>query len=415
MAGKSQKVYEGVLFSGKEGDLTIASPGIAFQSYEDGPPTRFKWGSIQKQMITKPSAPKAMLKLKIVKQGQTKTITFQLRDHGELEALRDDVEARLPKEPSPAPEPQTTTTTRVKEKASDSDTITKPEDNVSEENKKDLKQSTKVSSVAAVGQETTLIPVATGLAEPILPVEVEQVQEQPITKNSTVIASATSTDANVDGSIYGTSKYLTPARNARLVAEADFEDFAPCSCILYKCFVHDKIRKRTYVRAYENRIEANVPYNPCCCWGDERCMVDSTRVFYFDKPPNRVGMVCCGIVPCICCGPPVVYTKVPKWCCALVDMRPCLGEQVLHAMCDCYGFRCCLCCGPQCYQFWSVPLFLLPFKRGEDFLAHWKGALKEYQDKHGIAEDQRAKFFKVEDRFCDTDSGQHIEAIFMER
>lgn len=428
----SQNVYEGVLFEGKEGDLTTSKQGLSFQDYEDEKVTRFKWSLVQKHVTTKAGAPKAMIRISMVKQQKSKTVTFQMPDYIQLEALRDDIDAHTQKNPTPVPAPAAapvpvptpvpTTEVDDKTKQASSDDVEEANTNdadTPEIQQENLKNTTQGSTVPAVGQNMALVPVTTGFAKSAEPMEVvhsqDELQEQALVeKKPSVVASAVSTESRANGDIYGTSKYLAPMENPQFITEAEFEDFAPCACICYKCFIHDKIRKRTFVRAYENRIESNVPYNPFCCLGDERCMVDNVRVYYFDKAPHRVGM-CCFFIPCVCCGPPVIFAKVPKACCALIDMRPCLGEQILHSNCDCFGMRLCLCCGPQCYQCCALPLFNTPFKNGDAFLAKWKGALDNYQDRNGLPKDQRAKFFRVEDRCCDTDSGTPIEAITMER
>jgi hypothetical protein len=218
--------------------------------------------------------------------------------------------------------------------------------------------------------------------------------------------------ANLNGSIYGTSKYFTPTQGAKLIAEAELERFAPCPCVCCICCVNNKLRKRTYVRAYENRIESNFPWSPCGCCSDGRCMADHIQVYYYDRAPNRIGM-CCFCIPCICCGPPVIFSYVPRWCCAIVDCRPCFGEQIKYACCSCYGCRMCGFCGPPCYECWAVPLYT-GVLRGETFLAKWKGALIRYRSVRNISEDQGAVFARVADRFCDFDQVQQIEANLME-
>ncbi len=213
---------------------------------------------------------------------------------------------------------------------------------------------------------------------------------------------------NEQGQLYGTSKYLGPAEGARLVAEAELEEFAPCYCVCFSCCVPDKARKRTYIRAYEDRLETNWPIFPCLCCTNERCMTDNTRVFFFDKQPSRVGMFC-HCIPCLCCGPPVVFNHIPRCCCALIDCRPCFGEDVRHAPCNCGGLRCCLFCGTPCYYYWSSPLFW-PLKHGEVFLSKWKGALDAYQRRNGLDKSERTRFTRVAMRPCDCDAVQKVVA-----
>lgn len=213
---------------------------------------------------------------------------------------------------------------------------------------------------------------------------------------------------SMNGQIYGSSLYMQPKVGSQLVAEAELENFAPCACVCVQCCVPDKARKRTYIRAYENRIETNWPIFPCLCCSKERCMSDNANIYYFDSEPSQAGM-CCYCIPCICCGPPVVFNHIPRCCCACIDCRPCFGEQIRTAPCDCGGLRCCICCGTPCYYYYSVP-FLWPVKNGEVFLAKWEGALDAYGATHGLRPAERAKFTRVADRCCDCDKAVVIPA-----
>ena len=109
---RSQKrVYNGVVFKGKEGALTISSPGITFQSYEnvnnnDRKESFFKWGGIEKHIKHKnasaenaPATAQPIVKLKLKPQQKGKggpTIVFELRDRSKWQSLQDDIEAHLP-------------------------------------------------------------------------------------------------------------------------------------------------------------------------------------------------------------------------------------------------------------------------------------------------------------------------------
>ena len=74
-----------------------------------------------------------------------------------------------------------------------------------------------------------------------------------------------SDELNGHGNLYGTSKYQQPLGGGALVAEAEFKNFAPAATVCGGMCVHDKTRKRTYARVYENRIEYNWPSSPFCC------------------------------------------------------------------------------------------------------------------------------------------------------
>jgi len=218
-------------------------------------------------------------------------------------------------------------------------------------------------------------------------------------------------NTSLNGDEYGTSKYLKPREGARLVAEAKLKKFAPCPCICCGCFVNDNIRKRTYVRAYENRLEVNWPVFPCLCCSKERCVVDRVYVAYFDKQPSRSGM-CCFCIPCTCCGPPVIFTKVPK-CCGCIDCRPCFGESINASPSNYFGLRSYICCGPPCYEGCSVPIVTALDEGSKEFLGKYKGALLAYVDSldGSISNDQVAVFAKVTDQFCDCDAVKQIDVI----
>lgn len=64
-------------------------------------------------------------------------------------------------------------------------------------------------------------------------------------------------------SSHNTSTF-TPAE-PKLVASAEFEPFAPASCSLFGCMVPEALKKRTFMRAYDTRMETNQPIAPLCC------------------------------------------------------------------------------------------------------------------------------------------------------
>jgi hypothetical protein len=186
--------------------------------------------------------------------------------------------------------------------------------------------------------------------------------------------------SKLNGSVYGRSIFQVPNSHNRLVTEADHEEFAPNKCICCTQCVGDQTRARTYARVYENRMETNYPYSPWCCFTPEYCIVDNVTVYYFDKGPSQ--QLCGGhYVECDClgplCGPPVVFVNVPRCCCNTVDLRPCFGETLFAAPCDCYGLRCCICIGRPCYQKCACPL-AGPIKNGSLFLERYRGAVDDY-------------------------------------
>ncbi|CAB9505667.1 expressed unknown protein [Seminavis robusta] len=434
---KTKVVYGRVVFQQRTGDLTLGKSGLSFTSTDDQdddgisrPPLvhRVRWNSIHKHFANKT---KPLIKIKTVeKLGQAQDLLFKLSNRDELEAFKEDLVKRLAppierhslivamaapveeEEESESPYMETYVMTKSVDRSSKEPELAvvpfPPTVEIEEEEDVDDEKKPMLSTNAPV------VPV------PETALIVKRQQQRPPKNMATDMTICTTTTAgyddtvNMNGGIYGTSRYLSPAAGPQLIAEAEFEEFAPCSCVCYKFCVNDKLRKRTYVRVYENRVESNIPFNPWCCLSDERCIVDAPRILFFDKAPNRVGMYC-SLIPCVCCGPPVIYNKVPKACCGLVDMRPCYGEQIVHSQCDCFQLRSCLCCGPFCYQCFACPLFFVPIKNGENFLANWKGALNEFQDRHDIDETQRATFVHVEDKCCNTDSGRPIQAIQMER
>ncbi|CAJ1943269.1 unnamed protein product [Cylindrotheca closterium] len=214
--------------------------------------------------------------------------------------------------------------------------------------------------------------------------------------------------ANTNGQIYGASNYMKAGTYGNvLLGETEFEDFAPARCVCCGCFVNDKMRKRTYYRVYENRFEYNEVNAPCLCFSKERCIGDYTRVHYFDQQPSRSANVC-GCIPCICCGPPVVYYHVPKlWGC--FDLRSCFGEGVYSSPCNCFDLRVFICIGRPCYQMWACRL-ARGTKNTEAFVSKWRGAVEEYGSSRGIPKEQQAVFRKNVDRICSCDYARTVPA-----
>ena len=224
-------------------------------------------------------------------------------------------------------------------------------------------------------------------------------------KSSTYTANTTDSNLNpsIINNVYGRSIFQVPNSHNRLVAEAEHYDFAPESCIFCICCVADQIRARTYARVYENRLETNYPFSPWCCFTPEYCLVDRVMVYYFDKGPSQTY---CGILGSRldCCapilGPPVVFTHVPRMCCNTIDLRPCFGETLNAAPCQCCGLRVFCCIGRPCYEYCSCPI-AGPIKNGRDFLEKYRGALDDYTQIRPVQ--RHTMFTRVSERPCGCD------------
>ena len=96
---------------------------------------------------------------------------------------------------------------------------------------------------------------------------------------------------------FGTSPRMQLA-SFRPTAKADFEPFAPASCICCGCCQSNESRARTFLYSFDNRLEYNFPNTPLACCSTEICIVDQAQVAFYDKPPFRTGMAPC---PCCCC------------------------------------------------------------------------------------------------------------------
>jgi len=156
---------------------------------------------------------------------------------------------------------------------------------------------------------------------------------------------------------------------------------------------------------YPNKFEANLPIAPFCCLTSEMCMVDRTFLYYYDKPPSRVGMFC-GIFPCTICGPPVIYSYRPKICC--VDVSDCFGQKIMSAPCNCFGLKICLCFGNPCYTQCSLPL-LTGVKDPAPFLSAFKYAVDAYKGAKNLDDSQMAIFEDVEDNIFDLGRAKKVK------
>jgi len=207
-------------------------------------------------------------------------------------------------------------------------------------------------------------------------------------------------------SIHGNSKYVLSADQPQGAGVLQFMDFAPAPCSCCACLAPKLQKGRQYAHIYDNRLSINMPFAPCCCLTcDEKCIVDKAAILYHDRPPARAGM-CCFVIPCTCCGPPVIFVSKPV-CCCCIDMVPYFGEQIKTAPCNFFGLKKGCCCGGPCYMSCAAPMFM-GVKNGAVFLDAWKTALDQYGQKTGIKPSQRAIFEVVKDSEFDHNSAQTI-------
>jgi hypothetical protein len=188
--------------------------------------------------------------------------------------------------------------------------------------------------------------------------------------------------------IYGTSPRQGPNEAPQLIASAEFEPFAPAVNICCGCCITDTERERTYARIYENNVEVNIPFNPCCCLGMDCCTKDFIAKSYFDQPPHRAGFCCC--FPCFCCGNPAIYEESCSCCC--IDCNSCCGIQVMASPCDCFGLRTWILCGAPCYKCFGLPI-IPSTKNTTAFISQYRRAVRVYSEKHGLPKSQMAKFY----------------------
>lgn len=205
--------------------------------------------------------------------------------------------------------------------------------------------------------------------------------------------------------MHGTSKYMSPGA-AQFIYAAEFQDFAPASCVCYNCCISADQKSRTYARIYENKLEYNYPIAPFCCLTSELCLHDNIMVHYFDKPPSRSGLFC-GVIPCTICGPPVLFTHKPK--CLCLDLSEYYGEHVKAAPCNCFGLKSYLCCGNPCYVDVSYPI-LNGLKNSSVFASAMKQAVDSYRVKHGLPTNQMAIFQDVNDNVFDFGKAKDVQA-----
>jgi len=84
-------------------------------------------------------------------------------------------------------------------------------------------------------------------------------------------------------SIIGGSERVAPS--LKLVAEAEFEDFAPANSNCEAgCCINVFVQNRLYMRLYDNHLETNVPFAPQgCCTTSEDCISDRVTVYHYDQ------------------------------------------------------------------------------------------------------------------------------------
>lgn len=191
-----------------------------------------------------------------------------------------------------------------------------------------------------------------------------------------------------------------------MLAEVGYYDFAPAPYVCCGICVPDALQKRTFFRAFENRVEGNLPVAPCCCLcDDEKYMVDMPWLDFYDKPPFRAGMLCI-CIPAICCGPPVVFAKKPKFCC--IDLSELKGQQIRAAPCNMWGLKVYLCCGQPCYVFWSREV-VRGVKNPHRFLSVLGTAVRQNAQMNNIPREEVAVFDAVVDNIGDTGTRGSIQ------
>merc|ERR1719203_2455980 len=90
-------------------------------------------------------------------------------------------------------------------------------------------------------------------------------------------------------------------------------------------------------------------------------------------------------------------------------MTSCCGEEIKSAPCNCFGMKKYLCCGGPCYTACSGRPMFRGVKNGSVFLAHWDQASREYFDRNGIQESERAIFQVVCDSELDHKSANKVQ------
>jgi len=183
----------------------------------------------------------------------------------------------------------------------------------------------------------------------------------------------------------------------KLLAEADYTDFAPAT-INFLSFLNSPYEQaRTYFRVWDNRIEMNTPIAPfCCLTATSNCVTDSVTTYYYDGFPFRSSMACY-CIPLTCLGPPVVYVQKPSLLCGLIDLTPCCGESLKAAPHNCLGLKTYICCGGPCYEQYGLPI-TSGLKDGKKLMLDFKKAVNRYVKKHNLDPAEMAIFEVVGER-----------------
>jgi hypothetical protein len=191
---------------------------------------------------------------------------------------------------------------------------------------------------------------------------------------------------------------VTQLTSKKIVVEAEFAfDAHPfyCNCCPFlsppKCCQRDYIKKRTYFRIYENRLEYNQPYSLCCCIPElflpHHCIRDNIVTEYFDMGLSRSRARCCCHICSLgsCCGGPRIYNFKPRcgYLCLAMDCSSCYGEALRYhshscRLCDCFGFSCVEsrhCCS-------LSPFLLKGLSNSGELLEKWRDALEIYKLQH---------------------------------
>eukprot|EP00929_Paragymnodinium_shiwhaense_P004355 TRINITY_DN105264_c0_g1_i1.p1 TRINITY_DN105264_c0_g1~~TRINITY_DN105264_c0_g1_i1.p1 ORF type:complete len:220 (-),score=43.66 TRINITY_DN105264_c0_g1_i1:85-744(-) len=198
----------------------------------------------------------------------------------------------------------------------------------------------------------------------------------------------------VDGMTHGSSPLIMS--EDKLYGMMEWQDFAPSPCVCCGCTIPQSQKDRTYLKVFDNRIEFNFPMAPFgCLTCDEKCITDRTGLIFHDRSPSRIGM-CCYVIPCTCCGPPVLFASQPKMCCGMIDLTSCYGEALMAAPSSYFGLKVCVCCGGPCYTCCAYPL-AGSTKNTEQFLLTWKSSLLEYWRKNNLEPSEMAIFEVVSD------------------
>jgi hypothetical protein len=191
---------------------------------------------------------------------------------------------------------------------------------------------------------------------------------------------------------HGSSPYIS--HGVSLLAEAEFQSFAPQLCVCLGCLNSSYAQSRTYVQIWDNRYEANKPCAPfLCCTSDEQCVMDRVGVKYFDRMPHRSGYLLC--MPLTCCGPPAMFPKTPM-CCFCIDMSPCFGQTVVMSPCNMHNCKLCICFGPMCYKACACP-YISGLSNVDSFMVQYRNAVLAYAKLHSIPDQEVCHFDDIKD------------------